>query len=73
MEIDSATFSVIRDSNLLTLIKKATDNNNKNYMTELVAERVDKNSMVSEEISVERVWKEPSFFGILGQITIWRR
>ena len=31
-------------------------------MTKLVAEKVEKNSMVSEEISGERVSKEPVFF-----------
>ena len=61
MEIDSATPYVIRDANLVTLIKKTTDNNNKNYLTKIVAEKVDKNSMVSEEILGERVWKEPGF------------
>ena len=34
-------------------------------MTKLVAEKVDKNSMASEEISGERVWKEAGFFGEL--------
>ena len=62
MEINSTASSVIRDPNLLILIKKITDNNNKNYMTKLVAEKVDKNSMVSGEISGERVWKEAGLF-----------
>ena len=63
MEINSATSSVIRDANLLTLIKKTTDNNNKNYRTKLVAEKFDKNCMVSEEILGERMWKEVGFLG----------
>ena len=64
-EIDSATSSVIRDANLLTLIKKTTDNNNKNYTTKLVAEKFDRRDLLSQEISGERVWKEPGFFGDL--------
>ena len=31
-------------------------------MTRLVAEKVDRNSMVSEEILGERVWKAAGFF-----------
>ena len=65
MEIDSATSSVIRDANLITLIKKTTDNDNRNYMTKLAAEKVNKSSMVSEEMSGERVWKDPGFLGDL--------
>ena len=34
-------------------------------MDKLVAEKVDQNSMMSEEISGERVWKEDNFWGEL--------
>ena len=64
-EIYSATSSVISDANLVTLIKKTTDNNNKNYTTKLLAKKFDKKDLLPQEISGERVWKEPVFFGEL--------
>ena len=61
-EIDSATSCVIKSANLLTLIKKTTDNN-KNYTTKLVAENFNKDDLSPQEISGERVWKQAGFFG----------
>ena len=53
---------MIKNANLLTLIKKTTDNN-KNYTTKLVTENFNKDDLSPQELSGERVWKQAGFFG----------
>ena len=59
-QIDSATSSVIRNANLVTLIKTSAD---KNYTTQLIAEKIDANKNGETEIAWKQVWKETEFSG----------
>ena len=54
-QIDSATSSVIRNANLVTLTKTSAD---KNYTTQLVEEKIDANKDGETEIAWEQMWKE---------------